>query len=163
MKLQVLTRLATPNDHALILSSWLHGAYQHCNEFSDMPRSLFFPVHHETLKRLVNTSKILCCVDAEDPTHVLAYLVFRNYNHFSVLHWVYTKQSFRSFGMAGHLLREAQLRPILFTSHETNDSQRFLLNKKLIPSYVPHLRHGEWHEDQFGVFLSSRQARFSND
>jgi len=112
---------------------------------------------------LVATTTTLCAVDVEDPTHVLGYIVFKNYTNFSVIHWIYVKQQFRYFGLAEALLQRANLLPIVFTSHETIESQRFFNKKKVETYHVPHFRHGEWHESEVSVFLSSRENRLKDD
>jgi len=157
-KLKVEIRPANSFDDSIIMSSWLKGAYHLCPAFKDMPRSLFFGMHHPVCQMLLLTGDAICAVDVEDPTHVLGYLVYKNYRDFSVIHWVYIKQQFRRFGIAEELLRYAELNNIIFTSHETTDSQRFFNNKLLRTFHAPHFRHGEWHEDQVSVFLSSRKA-----
>jgi hypothetical protein len=120
-------------------------------------------MHQPLTKMLVATTTTLCAVDVEDPTHVLGYIVFKNYPAFSVIHWIYVKQQFRYFGLAEALLQRANLRPLVFTSHETIESQRFFNKKKVETYHVPHLRHGEWHESEVSVFLSSRENRQQND
>jgi hypothetical protein len=163
LKLKVQFRIADAFDDKLILSSWLKGAYHLCPSFKDMPKSLFFGMHQPLTKMLVATTTTLCAVDVEDPTHVLGYIVFKNYPAFSVIHWIYVKQQFRYFGLAEALLQRANLLPIVFTSHETIESQRFFNKKKVETYHVPHLRHGEWHESEVSVFLSSRENRQQND
>ena len=157
-KLKVNLRPANSFDDNIIMSSWLRGAYHLCPAFRDMPRSLFFAMHHPVCSMLMLTSDVLCAVDFEDETHVLGYLVYKNYCNFSVIHWVYTKQQFRNFGIAEELLKAANLHDIVFTSHETTESQKFFNNKMVRTFHAPHFRHGEWHEAQIGVFLSSRQV-----
>ena len=120
-------------------------------------------MHQPLTKMLVATTTTLCAVDVEDPTHVLGYIVFKNYPAFSVIHWIYVKQQFRYFGLAEALLQRANLRPLVFTSHETIESQRFFNKKKVETYHVPHFRHGEWHESEVSVFLSSRENRQQND
>ncbi len=149
-------RPANFQDEPLILSSWLKGAYHLCPAFKDMPKSLYFGLHEPAVKLSLATSKALCAVDSEDPTHVLGYVVYRNYHGFSVLHWVYTKHQFRGFSIGKNLIKEANLSPIVFTSNETLESQKYLNKLNIRSFHVPHFRHGEWHEAQISVFLSSR-------
>jgi hypothetical protein len=156
MKLMYQIRPATSQDESLILSSWLKGAYHLCPAFKDMPKSLYFGLHEPAVKLSLATSKALCAVDSEDPTHVLGYVVFKNYPGFSVLHWVYTKHQFRGFSIGKNLIKEANLQPIVFTSSETLESQKYLNKLNIRSFHVPHFRHGEWHEAQISVFLSSR-------
>ena len=156
MKFKADFRKGNPEDHALILSSWLNGAYNHCSAFRDMPKSLFYGLHHVTCKRLLACSDTLLCVDAEDPHHVLGYLVYVNYKNFSVIHWVYVKQVFRKFGMGVELLKRANLHKPILTSHETFNSNMYFNRKGFATYHCPHFRHGDWHEDSLGVFLSSR-------
>lgn len=158
-KLICSLRQATPLDEPLILSSWLKSAYNLCPAFKDMPKSLYFGLHEPAVKLSLATSDTLLAVDSEDPTHILGYLVYKNYPFFSVIHYIYVKQQFRGFKIAAHLLEEADLRQYIFTSHETFDSQRFFNSKQLPTFHVPHFRHGEWHEAQVNLFLSSRKDR----
>lgn len=108
---------------------------------------------------LLMTSDVICAVDIEDPNHVLGYLVYKNYKHFSVLHWIYTKQQFRRFKIGKNMLKEANLARMAFTSHETVDSRKFLNQNNVRVFYVPHLCHGEWHEEQFDNFLEVRRDK----
>ena len=159
MKLKVQFRIADAFDDKLILSSWLKSAYNLCPAFRDMPKSLYFGLHEPAVKLSLATSDTLLAVDAEDPTHILGYLVYKNYPFFSVIHYIYVKQQFRGFKISSYLLNEADLRQYIFTSHETLDSQKFFNTKGLPTFHVPHFRHGEWHETQVNLFLSSRQSR----
>jgi GNAT superfamily N-acetyltransferase len=156
VKLLVETRKGFESDLPLILSSWLKGAYHFCPAFKDMPKSLYYGVHEPCLKAIIATSDVMCVVDHEDPDHILGYVIYKDYGFFTVLHWLYIKQQFRGFGMGAHLLEAIKPKKIVFTTHETPDSQRYFNKRKLKTCYVPHLRHGEWHIDNFVTFLQLR-------
>lgn len=154
--MKIAFRPLQETDVSLILSSWLKSAYNLCPAFGDMPRSLYYGLHEPAVKMLLLTSDVMCAVDIEDPGHVLGYVVYKHYNQFSVLHWIYTKQQFRHFKIGKHLLKTINLLPMTFTSHETIDSRKFLSKNNVKVFYVPHLSHGEWHEEQFHNFLKVR-------
>jgi hypothetical protein len=102
-------------------------------------------------------------VDAEDPNHVLGYIVFARYKGFSVIHWLYVKHVFRNFGMGHELLKKANLTKPILTSHETLNSNMYL-NRKGIPTFhCPHFRHGDWNENSLSLFLSSRSDQGQDD
>lgn len=154
--MKILFRPYNQNDEPLILSSWLRGGYHLCPAFSDMPKSLYYGMHEPAVKMTLATSDCLCAVDVEDPTHVLSYVVYKHYDNFTVLHWIYTKQQFRGFKLATMLLKEIKPQPLIFTSHETQESQRFLHKRKVLHHHVPHFRHGEWHSSQVQHFIQLR-------
>jgi len=156
MKLQVEVRKAVTSDYPLILSSWLKGCYHLCSAFKDMPKSLYYGVHEPCLKAILATSDTMCVVDHQDPDHILGYIVYKDYGFFTVIHWIYIKQQFRDFGMAKYLLACVEPKKIVFTTHETTESQKFFNKQKIRTFYVPHLRHGEWHVENFATFLQLR-------
>lgn len=153
--LKVSLREATPQDQSLILSSWLRGAYHLCPAFKDMPKSLYYGLHEPAVKLTIMTSNVLCAVDIEDPSHVLGFIVYRHYESFTVIHWLYVKQAFRYFGLGEYLIQAIKPKQLTFTSHETTESQRYFAKKRLPTFHVPHLRHGEWYMEHFHPYFES--------
>lgn len=155
--MKVTLRPLTNNDLPMILSAWLRGAYHLCPAFRDMPKSLFYGIHEPNVKRIISLSDTLIACDPEDPSHILGFITFRDYKHFTVVHWLYVKQQFRGFKLARHLLSQTKAHErFTFTSHETIESQKFFNKLKIKNFHVPHFRHAEWHESELNNFLQVR-------
>lgn len=155
--LKIQLRQMDYSDHSLVLSSWLQGGYTHCSAFRDMPKSLYYGLHEPTVKRVLSVSDGLCAVDPEDLSHVLGYVVYKHYQDFTVLHWIYVKQSFRHLGIGDYLLKALQPQELVFTSHETYESPKWLNRKQVKTYHVPHFRHLEWHASELDQYFKIRR------
>ena len=130
---QIAIREFDPHDMGLIYQSWLRSY-----RFSDFARairvSIYFSEHRHVVDSLVNTAKIVCAVNPEDPTHIYGWACMDLSGQLPIVHYVFIKPPYRGFGIAKLLLKGIQGRPFLFT-HMTH-----IINRARVPgTYVPHL------------------------
>lgn len=122
-------RPAVGNDLNFIYSTWLNS-YRHASRLgSSMRKSVFFKEYYGVLDDILARAKVLVACLPEEPTVILAFFVYEHRNHpeLSIIHYAFTKESFRSLGIQRSLVKEARLgegEPV-FHTHETRDSENF--------------------------------------
>lgn len=138
-KLPVRIRPSERSDTALIYRCWLKS-YQAKN--LDQPKRTFHKLHHPIVKRLVEGAITLVACDQDSPDDVYAWLCAQRTDRFLIIHYAYTKASFRRFGLQKALLggfQYAKGEPTLI-SHR-GPVVRDLKQRSHNLMYVPHLQH----------------------
>ena len=101
-KLPVYIRLADSGDASFVYKSWLDSWWV---QNKDQFQPLFYKGHRETIARLMeNAITVIACSD-EDPSLIFAWMCgLRTANGRLIVHYCYTKEAFRKFGLAKTLL-----------------------------------------------------------
>lgn len=102
-KLPVYIRLADDGDASFVYKSWLDSWWV---QNKDQFQPLFYKGHRQVIKRLMeNAITVIACSD-DDPNLIFAWMCgLRTHNNRLIVHYAYTKEAFRSFGLARTLLR----------------------------------------------------------
>jgi hypothetical protein len=94
----MIFRPLQPDDQNLIINSWLKTV----KHDRSLPRDAVF-AYRDIILMLLQRAQILCAVDDEDPSFIIAYIVYEKCNDLTTLHFAYTKQVFRKMGVMHEL------------------------------------------------------------
>ena len=93
-----------PEDYNFIMATWLRGIFYGESIFSLMKKDTFMNKYHKILTYLLTqpglSIRVACLKD--DPSVILGYSVMDKDE--KVLHWVFTKKSWRNIGIARSLV-----------------------------------------------------------
>ena len=85
------------------LKSWLRS-YRAGYQYRGCRDSYYYAAHTPIAQRLLARSEVLTCLDPYDLDHVYAYLVYEHIDDTLILHYFYTKKTYRDLGLAKSLL-----------------------------------------------------------
>ena len=123
-----------PEDLPLIKDTMFYGIFN-----SQIYRNKFYsPLLRHLVKKICETSQGLIACDKDDETCIYSYIIGHqsltgNNEPFNVVHFVYTKQQFRKFGLATILINQ-------FNNNNNRVLHTFrtqLKTKKYTLTYVP--------------------------
>lgn len=99
-------RKSVKSDESFIYSTWLKGLYYGNAWFKEIDQDIYFKNYHQVIERIINkpSSSILCACLEDDQDTLLSFCVYETIEDYQVLHWVFTKFSFRRSGIAKALL-----------------------------------------------------------
>lgn len=115
-KLNVRVREGYPEDAPLIFSSWLKS-FKDKGLSKLVVREVYFSEQHKLIERLLKTAKTLIACDPKDAASIYGWLCYEEVEGVFVLHYAYTKNSFRSLGIFEALLKE--------TGHDTKNASLY--------------------------------------
>lgn len=116
-----IVKLRAPNkaDLNFILNSWLKS-YRNSGFAAPMINPVYYKNHEPLLKDLLSSNLITVACNPLDEGQIYGYVVF-NYlpGDILVLHYIYTKHSFRRFGIAKQIMASIRKSDdaILYTHH----------------------------------------------
>lgn len=119
-------RYGTLDDLPFIANSWLRSYRNNCRYLWLVPSQIYYKEQHTVIENLL-TSKgitVLIACNPEDDSHIFGYCVAQILDENLCIHWVYSKQDLRKFGLIKGLLEK--LRPQQFVnrfySHRTTQA-----------------------------------------
>lgn len=138
LKSQVHIRTATEADIGFIFNSWLKS-YKNSAFSKYIANPVYFDLHHKVIESILKRSKVLIAAQPSDPTRIFGYVCVEEVSGTHVVHYAYTKESFRKMGLLKLLIEEAQLPDMVFYTHSTVSSSMVLpkIGKRAI--YNPYL------------------------
>lgn len=150
-RLPVYVRMADELDAPFIYSSWLQS---YANQNQDQHRGILLKEERKVVTRLLEESvTVIACMN-DDTKQVFAWMTgLRTKNNRLVLHYCYTKQAFRSFGLAKLLLTFYEHRPgeAVWCSHRTfifrdlrDKFNLFYIPQLQQPGAIKKVESGEW-------------------
>lgn len=91
-------------DEGFIYSTWLKGLYYGNDWFHEIPKDTFFKNYHKVIELIIKRPdcEISCAVLKQDEDVILSFIVVEK----TTLHWIYTKEAWRKFGLARMLIPE---------------------------------------------------------
>lgn len=95
-------RSPEPEDISFIYSTWLKS-YQRSSD-NKISGSSYFRFQKNLIAQILDRSLVSIACDPLD-SRIYSYAVYEILGNILVLHWIYTKFPFRSFGFAGDILR----------------------------------------------------------
>lgn len=135
---QIRLRPATESDVPFIFNSWLR-----CNRHSTNTRGcenpVYFAQHHKLIEGLCKKAEIFIACNEQDVSQIYGYICYERVEGLLVVHWIYTKESFRKLGIAKMMADKAGFKAdeaVLYT-HRTFISEA--LEKKYIMVFNPYL------------------------
>lgn len=138
MKANIHLRQAIEPDASFIFSSWLKS-FRHSRLAGNVASSIYFTEHHKIIESLLTQCKTLVACNPEDKNQIFGYLCYEEIDGILVIHYVYTKHTFRKMGIAECLInevREDDSVACMFT-HCTNSGERIAPKFKCV--YHPYL------------------------
>lgn len=110
-------QLSAPIDRHYVCGTWLPGLYYGNPWFKEIYKQAYFDKYIKVIHAILDSPSVSinAAVLKEDPDVVLAYAVIGD-ALCNTLHWVYTKPSWRKFGLAKAIVPET----IKTVTHLTN-------------------------------------------
>lgn len=110
---QLYIRTEMPSDINFILNSWLKS-YRNSKKTKKMTNDEYYTKQSKLIFELLQSSQIRVACNPEDIKQIFGYIV---YEVSGVVHFAYTKQVYRKFGVLKALLVQANLynKPIVCT------------------------------------------------
>jgi GNAT superfamily N-acetyltransferase len=131
---QIQTRPVVPADEPFVFSVWLRGLRQ-CLPYRRMRTNPFFWNAKPVMLEIYRRSTTLIAVYEGDPATILGCIVFEP----ELLHWLFVKESLRSFGIGRRLVEDSGVDLRTVTTTAWNDETRRLLDRFPGATYNPFL------------------------
>lgn len=128
-------RPANESDIPFIIDSWLK-AYLKSPHNKLLHKDVYFTEHRRAIEQL--ELNITVCCNPEFETQLYGYTAFTK-KSYSVLHFIYVKQTYRGFKIASKLIDNIELMPTVFTTHYTEAGGEFLKKLKINHIFNPYL------------------------
>lgn len=134
----ILIRPATEADISFIFNSWLKSYRGQCKAVTN---AVYYKFQHERIEALLKKCNVQVACNTTDHTQIYSYLVSEVVEDVQILHFAYTKHSFRQMGLLGKLFAASSINPASggFYTHKTDFS-----SKALKPAWIynPYLAGG---------------------
>lgn len=103
IKFDISIRDVVQDDIAFIFNSWLRS-HRQGRLCAKVDNAIYFAEQHKLIEKLIKRGKVKLAVDPKEPGNILAYLVYEYVQGIFVIHYVYTKHTFRNMGIAKQLM-----------------------------------------------------------
>ena len=124
VKTLVSVRPMREDEENFILNSWLRSLRAHSNYFTNIPSSIYFEAHGDSIRMNLSHSKVLVATPRDDDDIIIGYIVYEDRTpKYSIVHYVYVKGHFRKMGLAKVLYALATDSKPVFVTHITNKIQ----------------------------------------
>lgn len=139
-------RIAADSDLPFIFNSFLKS-FRDSPSVSGVPNTVFYDGHHAVIERLLAHpgARTLVACNAADPAQIYGYAIGRDFGAFKSIDWLYSKHSFRGFGIARSLMMDLvgpHPSPVpLYYTHRVKHMDRLLKNRPM--AYHPYLLYPE--------------------
>lgn len=137
---QVRLRPATETDVPFLFNSWLR-CYRHSHNTRGCENPVFFAQQHKLLEGLCKRASITIACNQADIAQIYGYICHEQIEGVLVVHFVYVKEIYRKFGVAGILAQSAGFdkdAPVFYT-HRTYSAEG--LERKFKMVYNPYLAY----------------------
>lgn len=131
-------RPATEIDVPFIFNSWLKS-YRGDNFAKGITTTIYFNEHHKVIEELLKTCTVLIAANHDNPQDIFGYVCAERIDGVFVIHFAYTKQTYRRLGVIKALFNELGhdfTTAALFT-HQTKYSDRLGPGRNLV--YSPYI------------------------
>ena len=143
---RIKIREADARDLNFILATWLRSFKSSSPFTKRIKNKIYYQFHHELIRKLLQTAKVLVAADGVDDSVIYGWLVVdeleRNdaiVGKWAIVHYTYVKSAFRGLGIAHDLWKAAALHPdITLFTHWTYECEK-LLEKWPTLTYCPYL------------------------
>jgi hypothetical protein len=102
----LMVRPSIESDLPFVFSTWLKGLRFGCEWFEDIESRSYFTNYHKVIETILSRPgvEISLAVFKDDPNTILGYSVHQTLGEKKILHWVFTKKSWRKTGIAKRLV-----------------------------------------------------------
>jgi hypothetical protein len=139
LELPVLIRPATEADVAFIFNSWLKS---YRNTMQAVLNPVYFEFQHKAIENLLKKCQVQVACSSTNNTELYAYLVYEQIEGINVLHYAYTKHTYRRLGLQKKLAVELKLQNGGFYTHATPTGKKIIAEKGYKFVYNPYLGYG---------------------
>jgi hypothetical protein len=126
-------------DISFVFNSWM-TSYRGSKNLMSVAQPFYFNGQHKLIERLLMHSKSLLLVDKDNPSSIYSYIVYEIIDGIFVMHYAYTKQTFRKLGLFRRLLTAAGFQNTGLYTHESKVAR--YVGDKLNLFYNPYLLFG---------------------
>ncbi len=99
-------RQAGEQDISFLFNSWM-TSYRQAPSLQRVAQPFYFNGQHKLIERILAQAQVLLVVDKDTPNNIYSYIVYERVEGVFVLHYAYTKQTFRKLNLFRKLLAEA--------------------------------------------------------
>lgn len=137
-QLPIVIRDADESDISFIFNSWLKS-FRNGSLCRHVDNTVYFTEHHKLIERLLKTCKVRIATSQDDAANILGYMVHEKVDGIFVLHYAYTKHTFRCLGVMKQLILDSgqDLNTAGVHTHMTEIFNRLALKYNLI--YHPYI------------------------
>ena len=96
-------RRAAETDVPFLFNSWLKS-YRHSRFAQDLHTTIYYSEQHKVIENILKSCEVLIACADDDISQILGWVVFEKVQGAFVLHYIYTKQTYRMLGIATKLL-----------------------------------------------------------
>ncbi len=125
-------------DVAFLFNSWLKS-FRSGRLAAKVDNSIYFSEHHKIIERLVHGAKTIVACNPAEPGQIFGYAVYEKIDGIFVLHYIYTKHTYRNMGIAREMLNhiDHSFETAGCCSHMTMAAEKLHLKYNLI--YHPYI------------------------
>lgn len=135
----LLVRKAKAMDIPFLTNSWLES-FREGHMVSCIPNRVYYAHHHSVIEQVMSKATVLVVCPETDPDIILAWMCFEKTDVGLVIHYAYTKRSFRRQGFCKRIydfILEEEKPELLMASHLTQVGRRLL--EKIDGIYNPYI------------------------
>lgn len=97
-------REAKAEDVAFLFNSWLES-FRNGLVCKGVDHTIYYDQQHKLIEKLFKICTVKIACDEKDPANIFGYLVYQKIDGITVLHYAYTKHTFRKLGVQRELLK----------------------------------------------------------
>jgi hypothetical protein len=160
-------RTITPNDFNWVVSSWRNDFRKNGRFGWGMTNEVYHRNYREVIMNTMKWTPCYVAYDLEAPDVTLGFICGGIFNGYPVIHYIYVKNNFRGFGLAGALLEHFGLKPKMpiIATHSTKMIEHMFTTKTgvlynpflLFKEFRDEIAHGPSKED--AVYSRSRKNK----
>ncbi len=103
-------RPGTLKDLPFIANSWLRSYRNNCRYLYGVPSEIYYREQHALIERLLTSKgiQVLVACSPDDDEQIFSYCVAQAFDETLCIHWIYSKQPLRKFGLISALIQYLQ-------------------------------------------------------
>lgn len=125
--MKISIRTAEKKDISFITATWMRALW-HSGMYKHIKKSIFMTEHHDAIQKRMRALECVVACNPDDPYVIYGYLVFSRPN---VIHFAYTKGSFRNMGISRELIRKSIESDEIIYTHQTDYSREIAKDKQI--------------------------------
>lgn len=103
-RLPIVVRDALPEDLNFIFNSWL-VSYKHSRNNLNIAHPFYYQGQHKVCERILRQAHTLVLADKNINDNIFGYVIYEFVDGVYVLHYAYTKHTYRNLGLFHHMLK----------------------------------------------------------
>lgn len=138
MRLPYILREATEADMSFVYNSYLLS-YKNHSDKQFCTKTIYFQNQKKIIDFVLNRSSLLLAVFPEDPSEIMGFIIYEQFNGSFILHYVYIKYFERSNISFIDLIDQVNADNIIFSTHITKIKGKkviydpyFITNQRLL-------------------------------